>query len=175
MNLLAFIRPASWLQNWNETIGIYLKCQNDIKKPIPFTANGLQMAPYSIPEDRGVETGVLWKWQIWFNPLSNCLFETIPTCDTYLDICRKGIASKALVCLDLDSQLRLDKRKHWIFCLVFASFIIWSQYWAYMDYSPHLILRFQVGDRSIGIRKTIHDVCTVVQDMLKEVEAQVIF
>merc|ERR1712228_477251 len=30
----------------------------------------------------------------------------------------------------------------------------------------------QVGDRSIGIRKTIHDVCTVVQDMLKEVEAQ---
>ena len=45
----------------------------------------------------------------------------------------------------------------------------------YMDYFPHLILRFQVGDRSIGIRKTIHDVCTVVQDMLKEVEAQVIF
>ena len=98
----------------------------------------------------------------------------IPTWDTYLDICCKGIASKALVCLDLDSQLRLDKRRHWIFCLVFASFIIWSQYWAYMDYSPHLILRFQVGDRSIGIRKTIHDVCTVVQDMLKEVEAQVL-
>merc|ERR1712242_616080 len=30
----------------------------------------------------------------------------------------------------------------------------------------------QVSDRNIGIRKTIHDVCTVVQDMLKEVEAQ---
>lgn len=39
----------------------------------------------------------------------------------------------------------------------------------------HQIDRFQthqVSDRSIGIRKTIHDVCTVVQDMLKEVEAQ---
>ena len=35
------------------------------------------------------------------------------------------------------------------------------------------IFYLQVGDRSIGIRKTIHDVCTVVQDMLKEVEAQV--
>lgn len=30
----------------------------------------------------------------------------------------------------------------------------------------------QVSDRVIAIRKTIHDVCTVVQDMLKEVEAQ---
>jgi len=30
----------------------------------------------------------------------------------------------------------------------------------------------QVSDRNIGVRKTIHDVCTVVQDMLKEVEAQ---
>ena len=30
----------------------------------------------------------------------------------------------------------------------------------------------QVSDRNIGTRKTIHDVCTVVQDMLKEVEAQ---
>ena len=27
-----------------------------------------------------------------------------------------------------------------------------------------------ISDRSIGIRKTIHDVCTVVQDMLKEVK-----
>ena len=30
----------------------------------------------------------------------------------------------------------------------------------------------QVSNRAIGARKTIHDVCTVVQDMLKEVEAQ---
>jgi len=30
----------------------------------------------------------------------------------------------------------------------------------------------QVSDRNLGIRKTILDVCTVVQDMLKEVEAQ---
>jgi len=30
----------------------------------------------------------------------------------------------------------------------------------------------QVSDRNMGARKTIHDVCTVVQDMLKEVEAQ---
>merc|ERR1711953_1065977 len=39
----------------------------------------------------------------------------------------------------------------------------------------HQIDKFQsvqVGDRNIGVRKTIHDVCTVVQDMLKEVEAQ---
>ena len=140
------------------------------------------MAPYSIPEDRGVETGVLWKWQIWFNPLSNCLFWD----DSYLRYIFRhllqrycfesyGLSWKNVNCDILVSQLRLNKRKNWIFCLVFASFIIWSQYWAYMDYSPHLILRFQVGDRSIGIRKTIHDVCTVVQDMLKEVEAQVIF
>jgi len=30
----------------------------------------------------------------------------------------------------------------------------------------------QVTDRALNIRKTIHEVCTVVQDMLKEVEAQ---
>jgi len=39
----------------------------------------------------------------------------------------------------------------------------------------HQIEKFQsvqVSNRSIGARKTIHDVCTVVQDMLKEVEAQ---
>merc|ERR1712045_374834 len=39
----------------------------------------------------------------------------------------------------------------------------------------HQIDKFQsvqVSDRNIGVRKTIHDVCTVVQDMLKEVEAQ---
>merc|ERR1712079_981880 len=39
----------------------------------------------------------------------------------------------------------------------------------------HQIDKFQtvqVSDRNIGIRKTINDVCTVVQDMLKEVEAQ---
>ena len=30
----------------------------------------------------------------------------------------------------------------------------------------------QVSTRAVGVRKTIHDVCTVVQDMLKEVEAQ---
>ena len=30
----------------------------------------------------------------------------------------------------------------------------------------------QVSNRAIGCRKTIHDICTVVQDMLKEVEAQ---
>jgi len=39
----------------------------------------------------------------------------------------------------------------------------------------HQIEKFQtsqVSDRNIGVRKTIHDVCTVVQDMLKEVEAQ---
>ncbi len=30
-----------------------------------------------------------------------------------------------------------------------------------------------ISDRSIGIRKTIHDVCTVVQDMLKEVKSTV--
>jgi hypothetical protein len=31
-----------------------------------------------------------------------------------------------------------------------------------------------ISDRSIGIRKTIHDVCTVVQDMLKEVKNTVV-
>jgi len=39
----------------------------------------------------------------------------------------------------------------------------------------HQIEKFQtvqVSNRSIAARKTIHDVCTVVQDMLKEVEAQ---
>merc|ERR1712213_64923 len=39
----------------------------------------------------------------------------------------------------------------------------------------HQIEKFQsvqVSNRSMGARKTIHDVCTVVQDMLKEVEAQ---
>jgi len=30
----------------------------------------------------------------------------------------------------------------------------------------------QVTSRALGVRKTIHEVCTVVQDMLKEVEAQ---
>jgi len=39
----------------------------------------------------------------------------------------------------------------------------------------HQIDKFQtvqVNNRALGVRKTIHDVCTVVQDMLKEVEAQ---
>merc|ERR1711874_657286 len=39
----------------------------------------------------------------------------------------------------------------------------------------HQIEKFQsvqVSNRSIAARKTIHDVCTVVQDMLKEVEAK---
>ena len=39
----------------------------------------------------------------------------------------------------------------------------------------HQVEKFQsvqVSNRAIGVRKTIHDVCTVVQDMLKEVEAQ---
>ena len=39
----------------------------------------------------------------------------------------------------------------------------------------HQIDKFQtvqVSDRNIGVRKTINDVCTVVQDMLKEVEVQ---
>ena len=39
----------------------------------------------------------------------------------------------------------------------------------------HQIEKFQsvqVSNRSMAARKTIHDVCTVVQDMLKEVEAQ---
>merc|ERR1712241_1434432 len=41
-----------------------------------------------------------------------------------------------------------------------------------VDAASGPVPKHQVGDRSIGIRKTIHDVCTVVQDMLKEVEAQ---
>ena len=39
----------------------------------------------------------------------------------------------------------------------------------------HQVNKFQsvqVNNRAVGVRKTIHDVCTVVQDMLKEVEAQ---
>ena len=81
-------------------VSLYLKCQNDIK--IRFLSQQMVCKSRHIPYlEVGAQKQEFYendKFGLTHSPI--VYFETIPTCDTYLDICCKGIASKALVCLE---------------------------------------------------------------------------